>query len=235
MYKQPQIYNITPQVVHDKKSLEHIYLDMRNNYYWSDNWSQEFYIDLAKAGFISTTYDTKDGLVLLPEMQFDYAILDFKNLHISKNVKKLIKDGSYEFCIDTRFDEVLDSISNQHRYSWMIGRYKEVLKNIYNTHTMGEDFKLISVEVLTCEGELIAGEVGYMIEKTYTSLSGFSKKDKKYNNYGNLQLVLLSHYLEKNGFSFWNLGHPHMEYKQKLGAKTYARDAFLKRWLEAIH
>jgi len=45
---------------------------------------------------------------------------------------------------------------------------------------------------------------------------------------------LLSKYLEKNGLSFWNLGHPHMEYKKKLGAKVYARQEFLKRWNKAI-
>lgn len=48
----------------------------------------EFYIELARAGFISTTYDTEDGLILLPELQYNYAILDFKNLHISKKSKK---------------------------------------------------------------------------------------------------------------------------------------------------
>ena len=73
-------------------------------------------------------------------------------------------------------------------------------------------------------------EVGYIIAKTYTSLSGFSSKDKKYNNYGTLQLVELSKYLEKNNFAFWNLGHPHMEYKKNLGAKVYSRKEFLKRW-----
>ncbi len=81
---------------------------------------------------------------------------------------------------------------------------------------------------------LIAGEVGYIISKTYTSLSGFSIKDKKYNNYGNLQLILLAKYLEKNGFLFWNLGHPHMIYKQKLGCKIYQRDEFLNLWTNAI-
>lgn len=235
MYKQPQIYNITAHNLRDAKYLNAINRDMQNNYYWSDDWSEEFYVELARAGFISTTYDTKEGLVLLPELQFEYAILDFKNLHISKKVQKLQKQKNYQFYIDTRFEEVLSSISSQHKHNWILGRYVEMLKLLYTQKSGNRYFELISVELVSDDGELIAGEVGYVIGDVYTSLSGFSKKDKKYNNYGTLQLVLLSQYLEKNGFAFWNLGHPHMEYKKRLGAKIYERDEFLKRWNEAIH
>ncbi len=207
---------------------------MQNSYYWSDDWGEEFYVELAKAGFISTTYDTKDGLVLLPELQFDYAILDFKELHISKKVKKLLSDDSYAFSLDTRFDEVIQKIAQQHKYNWMRDEYVELLQSLHVRKK--EDFKLISVE-LTCKDtdELVAGEIGYIIGKIYTSLTGFSSREKKYNNYGNLQLVLLAKYLEKKDFSFWNLGHPHMSYKQKLGCKTYNRSEFLKRWSETNH
>ena len=41
-------------------------------------------------------------------------------------------------------------------------------------------------------------------------------------------------YLENNNFEFWNLGHSHMEYKQRLGCKTYSRSDFLKRWDKAV-
>ena len=67
----------------------------------------------------------------------------------------------------------------------------------------------------------------------YTSLSGFSSKEKAYNNWGNLQLVLLAEYLEKNNYEFWNLGHPYMDYKIKLGAKIFTRIDFLEKWLLA--
>jgi Leu/Phe-tRNA-protein transferase len=213
----------------DKEYYEYIVKDMQNNYYWSEDWSEEFYVELAKAGFISTTYETKDSLVLLPELQFSYAVLDFEDLHISKKVKKLLKKGDFIFSIDTSFDDVLDAIAKQHTYNWLKGKYLHLLKNLHKQSR--DDFKLISVE-LFCKStnKLVAGEVGYIINKTYTSLSGFSSREKIYNNYGTLQLVLLAKHLQKNNFAFWNLGHPHMIYKQKLGCKIYKRDEFLSRY-----
>jgi Leu/Phe-tRNA-protein transferase len=204
---------------------------MTNSYYWSDDWSEEFYIKLAQAGFISTTHDTKDGLILLPELQYNYALLDFQNLHISKKVKKLMNKDSYKFSINSRFNEVIQKFSTQHKYNWLKKEYAELLKKLYLHNDKKNNFKIISVELTSKKSdELIAGEVGYIIGRTYTSLSGFSSKEKKYSNYGTLQLVLLAKYLENDNFEFWNLGHPHMEYKQRLGCKVHSRGDFLKRW-----
>lgn len=220
----------------DKEYLQQICLDMNNSYYWSDDWSQEFYIELAKAGFISTTYDTKDGLVLLPELQYDYAILDFENLHISKKVKKLINLNNYELCINSRLEEVLEKLSDQHKYNWLKEEYAYLLKELHAGSDKRDDFKIISVELLCkISNQLIAGEVGYIIGRTYTSLSGFSSKEKKYANYGTLQLVLLAKHLQNSGFEFWNLGHSNMEYKQRLGSVTHSRVEFLRRWYKAVN
>ena len=232
---QSQIYHITSAILKDKSYVQLMRLDTRNCYYWSDDWSEEFYIELARAGFISTTHGTKDGLVLLPELQYDYAVLDFDKLHLSKKVKKLMHENSYEICINSRFNEVLERFSNQHKYNWLKAEYAELLKNLHASNDETRNFKIISFE-LVCQksGELIAGEVGYIIGKTYTSLSGFSSREKKYANYGTLQLVLLANYLKNNDFEFWNLGHPHMEYKQRLGCVTHSRLEFLTRWDKAV-
>jgi len=202
--------------------------NMKNNYYWTDDWSEEFYIELAKAGFISTSYDTVNGLVLLPELQYNYAVLYFENLHVSKKVKKLLKQDDYELCVNTRFDEVIHNFSLQHKDNWLKGEYIEVLKKLHKNTNTKNNFELISVELVDKNtDELIAGEVGYIIGKTYTSLSGFSSKEKKYNNYGTLQLVLLAKYFQEKDFLFWNFGHPHMEYKKRLGCVVYPRNEFL--------
>ena len=58
----------------------YIYTNYDLNYYWSNDFSEDFYIELANFGFISISSPNEDGLILLSEMQFDYSILDFKDL-----------------------------------------------------------------------------------------------------------------------------------------------------------
>jgi Leu/Phe-tRNA-protein transferase len=202
------------------------------NYYWSDEWDEWLYIKLAQLGFISTSYDTLEGLVLLPELQFEYGLLDFDNLYIDPKVQKLIREDRYTLTFDTHFDEVMQNIAAHHqRYNWLKGQYLTLIQKIYKNHTAYDNFRLHSVELLSKETkELIAGEIGYTIGNTYTSLSGYSSREKRYNNCGKLQLVLLGEHLHRRGFSFWNLGHPHMEYKKRLGVTVLPREAFLKRW-----
>ncbi len=233
---QEKIYYISKEHLDNNIYFENIICNNSDvSYYWSDDWSEEFYIKLAYSGFISTSYDTKEDLVLLPELQFDYAVLDFNDLHISKKVQKLLNSDRYVFTQNSRFDEVLDSIDRLHEHNWLKGKYKELLKSIHDKNRLKDDFKVYSFEVLCSKtNKLVAGEVGYKTGGVYTSLSGFSLRDKEYNNFGNLQLVLLAKHLQQNGYDFWNLGHPHMDYKKQLGAKIYNREEFLKRFKSSI-
>lgn len=233
---QSAIYKITPDVLENEYYFnELLATNLSNEYYWSDDWSPEFYISLAKKGFISVSQDTKEGLILLPELQLHYGILDFKNLHISKKVQKLLKKDDVTLSFNVRFDEIVNKLNQQHKYNWLQGKYAHLMEKLYKDKKLYNNFEIISVALISnYTQELIAGEIGYKIGKTYTSLSGFSSKEKNYNNYGKLQLVLLAKYLQNNGFSFWNLGHPHMEYKQNLGSISYSRAEFLQRWNEAI-
>ncbi len=61
---------------------EKIYPDIRTDYYWSDDFSPEFYIAQAKAGLIATTEYNKGEELLMPEILFSYTLLDFRDLHI---------------------------------------------------------------------------------------------------------------------------------------------------------
>ena len=145
-----------------------------------------------------------------------------------------MKKTAYKFCINSRLNEVIDKLSTHHKYNWLKGEYAELMKSLYLHNEKREDFKIVSFELVDKDSnELIAGELGYIIGKTYTSLSGFSSREKRYANYGTLQLVLLAKQLQKSGFEFWNFGHPHMEYKKRLGCQTYSRSDFLKRWNKA--
>ncbi len=207
---------------------------MELDYYCSDDFSPEFYIKLAQAGFISTTMIYKKVPLLLPEIQCEYAILDFKDLHISKKVKKLLAQKNYDLLINRNLEKVLDNIEKYHKESWIIEEYRQMLIKLKD-YDKDENFELLSVELFDKEADkLIAGEIGYKIGKTYTSLTGFFKRNKKYDNWGKLQLVLLAQYLQKNNYDFWNLGHACLKYKIDLGAKVYKRSDFLNRWKKSI-
>lgn len=231
------IYYITEQNLEDEHILfDFIYKNKEVNYYYSDDFSLSFYVKLAHAGFISVSHTQDNTQYLLPEMQFEYAVLDFENLHISKKVKKLLKDKeSYRFNVTKDIEKVIDGISNYHQENWLEKDYLQLLYNLKEYQHNKIDFELFACELwCTKTNQVIAGEIGYRINTTYTSLSGFTNKDKIYNNYGKLQMTLLSQYLESNNYSFWNLGHPYMQYKKDLGASILDREDFLKRWLKEV-
>lgn len=227
-----KIYFITYDDIKNKELVDSfIHPNEDLNYYCSDDFSCDFYIELAYEGFISVSEKYEEKYYLLPEIQFEYAVLEFENLHISKKVKKLINKDEYIFKINSNFELLLESILNYHDDSWMRGSYESLLKELNNYKSRYRDFELYTIELYDKNtNELIAGEIGYKIGKVYTSLSGFTTRNKKYNNYGKLQLVLLGIFLEENGFAFWNLGHPYMQYKFDLGAKALKRKEFLKKF-----
>lgn len=236
MKKESVIYYLSHNDLKDENILfNYIYANENNNYYITDDFSKDFYILLAYYGFITTSITFEEKFYLLPEIQFEYALLDFENLHISKKVMKLINQNNFEFSINTNLPLVLENLEKYHKKNWLTNHYKELITSLKNYQHPNIDFQLVSVELFDKNtNELVAGEIGYRINSTYTSLTGFALKDKKYNNWGKLQLVLLGVYLENNGFSFWNLGHPYMQYKFDLGATTYSRKDFLKRWLPQL-
>ena len=177
-------------------------------------------------------------LLLLPEIQSAYALLDWENLHASKSMRRWMRSEDYqrhEFRLEVGYDllEIADRIRQAHPDNWLKGNYLSLLKELRGKRWDG--FELMPVALLTGSGQLVAGEIGYRTGSIYTSLSGFfDREEKQFNHAGKLQLHLLAGYLERSGFSFWNLGHPYMPYKTELGAKITPRAEFLERWREAV-
>jgi Leu/Phe-tRNA-protein transferase len=236
MKEKSVVYYLTFEDIKDENILfNYIYANENSNFYISDDLSKDFYINQANCGFISTSIYLEEKFYLVPEMQFEYAILDFEDLHISKKVKKLLNKNDFIFTINKNFDEVIKNIQAHHETNWLSCEYHQLLKELLDYKHPSIDFEVKSFEVWDkSTNTLIAGEIGYKISATYTSLTGFCLKDKKYNNFGKLQLVLLAKYLQENNYSFWNLGHPYMQYKFDLGAKIFPRKDFLKRWLKEV-
>jgi Leu/Phe-tRNA-protein transferase len=212
------------------QSLEALYVNLQNDYYWSDDFSPEFYIAQAKAGFMAVTEMHRGEEILLPELQRSYALLDFSDLHISRHVRRILNRDNPSLYVGFSLYAAYERIRAYHKHTWVTPRYIKTLEAI---NAQQNDVHAVSV-LLRHNGEITAGEIGYIIGRTYTSLSGFSSKKYPYRDHGTTQLVLLGQWLEDHGFAFWNLGQPYMPYKFALGAREYGRQAFLQRWHRAI-
>lgn len=210
--------------------LGYIYNDRYTNYYWSENFSPDFYMHLAQSGFISTAIKTEEMEILLPEMQKSYAVLHFRDLHISKKVKKLLKeDFSLKVTKDlSLFEQKIHHYHNEN--CWLTQNYMKCITSLSSRTLEADNFEWVTV-LLYREEEVVAGELGYFIGQTYTSLTGFC--NRSISGSGTLQMVLLAQMLERYNIHFWNMGHPYMDYKVKLGAKIYPRKEFLKLWFDS--
>jgi|GEM_PF-310227 len=236
----------------DYLSKEYLNLNFRdyitdNNlleFFYADDWSPEFYRNQAKLGFIAITHKRNGNIQLLPQLQSAYAVLDWENLTIDKKVRKIMKGSRIEnedikLCIDSDPEVVLGNLSSTwEETSWLVPSYENTIKVLASAEEREKDktFRIWGVTLTAGkEQKIIAGELGYTIGKTYTSLSGFFKRDmKEYNNFGKLQMVMLAEVMKDAGIIFWNLGHPHMQYKIDLGAAVLPRKDFLERWDRAV-
>ena len=108
MKEKSVVYYLSLEDIKDENILfNYIYANLDSNYYISDDLSAEFYTLQAVSGFIATSISLENKFYLVPEMQFEYAILDFENLHISKKVKKLLDKNDFTFSINTNISEVI--------------------------------------------------------------------------------------------------------------------------------
>ena len=232
------IHPISPADLREDFLREELYPNLEQTFYWSDNWDPEFYIDLARAGFISISHRNPDyGILLIPELQARYAVLDWENLHVSRRIRKLMRSGrlaeeGIELCLVHDHERVLERVLDYHgrESTWLSQPYRELLGRLSTGDRA--DFALHGVELWSRKRDLlVAGEFGYTMGRTYTSLSGFCMRpDPEWRGFGTLQMVLLAQRLEERGFAFWNMGHPKQAYKRALGARLLERPIFLKRW-----
>jgi hypothetical protein len=213
------------------------------NFFSTRDWSIKFYRKQARLGYIAITHNFDEGLKLTPQLQREYAVLDWDNLVTDKKVKKIIESGrivseNIQLHINSNPSIALDHLGKAWKPTWITKEYEDLIKKLAAECNAKKycNFRILGV-TLTAEDDdkVIAGELGYSIGKTYTSLSGFfHREEKKHNNFGKLQMVLLAQRLQMAGIEFWNLGQPYMDYKIKLGAAVVPRGLFLKRWDKAV-
>lgn len=234
------IFQISPEMLQEDRLHELLYPDLGHTLYWSTHWDAAFYVQLARAGFISISTTHPDhGPILLAELQAAYAVLDWENLHRSSQIRRLARSGvleeeQIELRITGACERIVERLLEYHRpRTWLTAPYRKLLQEIPS----GDDahFGLQAVELWSHkQNMLVAGELGYTIGRTYTSLSGFTTRPaRQWRHFGTLQLVMLAERLQSRGYAFWNMGHTSQDYKLALGARILPRAEFLTRWLEA--
>lgn len=242
-----QIHRIVPEMLEERFLAAVLYPDLEHTHYWTSNWHPDFYIALARAGFISVSTDAPNvGRVLIPELQEAYAVLDWEHLHESRNLRRLRRSAQLQAeHIELRIADdgrrVVSALLAYHRENnWLCLEYRRMLEQLSETPRLPGRFSLRAIELWATTPQddrdpaprLIAGEIGYTIGSVYTSLSGFSARhEPRYADFGTLQIVLLAEALRENGFAFWNMGHTSQPYKLAVGAKPLPRAEFLERWI----
>ena len=234
------IHPISPDMLGEKQLRDEFYPDLTRTLFWSTEWDPDFYVALAKAGFISISMRNPEyGVVLVPELQKAYAVLDWPNLHVSRSVQRLrrseqLSREDIELRVVGGGALVLDHLLAYHKTgTWLAEPYCDLLKTL--PFENGSGFALRGIELWSRKQEkLVAGELGYTIGRTYTSLSGFcTRPAREWRHFGTLQMIMLAERLRDFGYAFWNMGHPVQKYKRALGARIIAREEFLPRWLAA--
>jgi hypothetical protein len=214
--------------------------DEGKSLYWSDRFEPEFYRAQARAGCIAVAMDRGDRVFLMPELQEAYAVLDWGEVHRSRSLERLFRSERLA-ALDLRLvlnpdpEPLIAALLERWRAdTWLHPAYLDLLRAL--AAEPREDFRLWAVELRPGgDGPLVAGELGYSIGRTYTSLTGYHGRDsREWRDLGKVQLHLLAARLCERGYAFWNLGHPYMQYKLDLGARILPRRAFLERWKPAV-
>jgi len=212
--------------------------DHRN--YWSDSFDPDFYKAQARSGFIAIAYDRGDRRFLMPTLHDKYAVLDWENLHRGRSLARRLGSGALvemglRLVVTRDLDAVLDALADQWRgRSWLLPEYRTLMKVLASDPK--SELRPWAIEIrVKGEPGPVAGELGYALGRSYTSLSGFHRPERReWSGLGTVQLHLLADLLRERGFDFWNLGDPRPEYKQGIGARLVPRGEFLPRWEKAV-
>jgi len=203
--------------------------DYPDDFCFSPVMDSAFVSRLMASGFLvmSTRIQTAglgDRTILLPKLHVERLVLRPEEFHEPRSVKRVL--GRYELRPYVDFNEILHACVQTHGDDWLTPELCDILSELNGTPRI--DPKKGTPEALPVsfglyrEGTLVAGEIGIMVGRAYTSYSGFRFE----NSAGSVQLVLTGRFLKEAGFPLWDLGMP-IAYKERLGARTVERVEFI--------
>lgn len=164
-----------------------------------------------------------DGLAVIPWFcPRERAILDFKLIHVSRSLRRALRQSPFVCSVDTQFDRVIELCGEVPRPgqngTWitpeLLAAYKEM-------HRMGYAH---SVEVSDSTGRMVGGIYGVCVDGVFSAESMFHLEP----NASKMALFHLVSVLEKAGLHWMDIQvmTPHME---ALGAIVLTRRKFLDK------
>jgi leucyl/phenylalanyl-tRNA--protein transferase len=153
-------------------------------------------------------------------------VLEIKDLHIGKNLKKLIRKDMFEIKFDTAFTQVMIECANSPRIdqdgTWIIPDMIEAYSELHNQGFAHSFEAWIGDELVGGGYGVVVGDI-FCGESMFSKVSGASK----------VAFVKLVQRLEKNGFSLID-SQIHTPYLESFGSKHITRDMYLNRVKEAL-
>ncbi|MFC1504133.1 leucyl/phenylalanyl-tRNA--protein transferase [Spirochaetota bacterium] len=152
------------------------------------------------------------------------GILEIKNLHISRTLRRIIKKKEYHYTIDKDFEKVIKHCSQVPRPhqegsdGWLTD---EMIDAYINLHRLGHAH---SVEIRDKTGDLIGGVYGIDTGGFFSAESMFYLKP----NASKLAIIHLAEHLSERGLDWIDIQMftPHMGV---MGARPMARKEFLEK------
>jgi tetratricopeptide (TPR) repeat protein len=187
---------------------------------------------LMDGGFyINYAGDIEEKIVVMPR-GCDRIVLLFPDLHIGETNRRHMKkyEKSYELRFESDFNAVMENVyrhykkKNENYLQFLLYFLTVINQSTYST-------RAVSV-ALYKEGKLVAGELGVITGRVYTSYTGYHDEPSA----GTVQLIMLARYLIEKGYAFWDLGPSTFEwdaYKLRLGAKKMSSEEYFSLFHKA--
>jgi leucyl/phenylalanyl-tRNA--protein transferase len=155
------------------------------------------------------------------------GLLKYKDLNLSKSLKKLLRQKKYTLKFNTQFELVIQSCSNVENRKGQTGTWitKEIIKAYIDLYYAEHAF---SAEIYNREDQLVGGLYGVHINNFVSGESMFFKE----SNASKVALVMLMEHLNCHGISFLDtqMLTPVIE---NLGGKEIPRSEFMSFLNEA--
>jgi len=170
---------------------------------------------------------------LLGKLHRERTVMAPGDAHVGRKVRRRAKE--YHMTVDTAWPDVVKSVqqhtfTNQKGDCWLSDRLANTYRNVSRlSDKLRHGVTFHSVELWhSASGALVAGDIGYTCGSVYSSCTGFALKDE-HSGAGTVHLAALGKWLQKCGFSHWDLGME-MPYKIELGGHVVSR----KQWAELV-